>query len=127
MAWRLTVRAGPRVEHSEFDALDRALEALEADGRELVRTAPDTALNAKIRRFEPGEQVIGRLELSGPERLLPSVRVGVDVHGDGSTEAFRGRIRRVMLEQRDREDAFQALRRSLVDVLAAAGESEQRS
>jgi hypothetical protein len=124
VAWRLTVRAGSSVERSEFDALDRALDALEADGRQLARSAPDKVVDAKIKRFDPDQQVIGRLELSGPERLLASVHAGVDVHGDGSTEAFRGRLRRVMLEQRDGEDAFQALRRSLADVLAAAGRAD---
>jgi hypothetical protein len=65
--------------------------------------------------------VVARLELSGPERLLPSARAGVDVHGDGSTKAFRGGIHRLELEQRSGEDAFSALRRALADVLEAAG------
>lgn len=121
MPWRLTVRAGPEVERASFDSLDRTLGALEARGRELARTAPDEAVDAKIKHFEPAQQVIARLELSGPERLLPSVHAGVDVRGDGSTEAFRGRLRRVMLGPRSGEDAFAALRRALADVLAAAG------
>ena len=121
MPWRLTVRAGPEVERASFDSLDRALDALAACGRELARTAPDEAVNAKITHFEPAQQVIARLELSGPERLLPSVHAGVDVRGDGSTEAFRGRLRRVTLDRRSGEDAFAALRRALADVLDAAG------
>jgi hypothetical protein len=125
VAWRLTVRAGPKLEHASFDGLDRLLDALEVRGRELAGSAPGEALDAKIKRFEPVQQVVGRLELSGPERLLPSVRAGVDVRGDGSTEAFRGRVRRVMLEQRPDEDAFAALRRSLADVLAAAGPADE--
>ena len=125
MAWRLTVRAGPKVERTSLDGLDRALDALEARGRELTASAADKAIDAKIRRFEPVQQVLARLELSGPERLLPSVRAGIDVRGDGSTEAFRGRLRRAMLEQRPGEDAFAALRRSLADVLAAAGPAER--
>ena len=121
MAWRLTVRAGPQVDHREFDALDDALSELQARGRELARDAPRDAVNVKITRFEPAQRVIARLELAGPERLLPSVRVGVDVRGDGSSEAFRGRIRRTLLQQGSNEDAFATLRRSLADVLGAAG------
>jgi hypothetical protein len=122
VSWRLTVRAGPQVDRREFDALDDALSELEARGRELSRDAPRDVVNVKIKRFEPAQQVVARLELAGPERLLPSVRVGVDVRGDGSSEAFRGRIRRTLLEQGAKEDAFVALRRSLADVLAAAGQ-----
>jgi hypothetical protein len=121
MPWRLTVRAGPRVQRGSFEALSKLLDALEDRGRELVRSARGEAVDTKLKRFEPVQQVIARLELSGPERLLPSVRAGVDVRGDGSTEAFRGRVRRVMLDRRADEDAFAALRRALADVLAAAG------
>jgi hypothetical protein len=119
--WRLTVRTEGQVKRSGFDALDQALAALEARGREFARSAEDRPVDAMIKRFDPVQQVVARLELAGPERLLPSVHVGVDVRGDGSSEAFRGRIRRTLLEQQPGEDAFGALRRSLGDVLAAAG------
>jgi hypothetical protein len=119
--WRLTVRPSGRVERSEFDALGDALEALTARGREFSGSAANEPVDVKIKRFEPVQQVIARLELAGPERLLPSVHVGVDVRGDGSAEAFRGRIRRTLIEQQPGEDAFAALRRALGNVLAAAG------
>jgi hypothetical protein len=119
--WQLTVRASHRVEHARFTGLDETLEALEARGRDLAGSTPGEAVDAKVRQFEPAQQVIARLEIAGPERLIPSVRAGVDVRGDGSTEAFRGRVRRKLLEQRPGEDAFGALRRALADVLAAAG------
>jgi hypothetical protein len=122
VAWRLEVRASNRVEHHRFEALGEALDALESRGRELVASAERRSVDVKIRRFEPAQQVVARLELAGPERLVPSVRVGVDVRGDGSSEAFRGRIRRTLIEQRTNEDAFAALRRALADVLAAAGQ-----
>jgi hypothetical protein len=121
LAWRLEVRAGARVERSSHQALDQVLAALEARGRALAREASSEPAGTKLKRFEPVQQVVARLELSGPERLVPSVRAGVDVRGDGSTEAFRGRIRRVVLEPQTGEDAFATLRRSLADLLAAAG------
>jgi hypothetical protein len=124
MAWRLTVRAGPRVEQDRFDGLDQALDALERRGRDLAGTAPGEVVDAKFKQYEPVQQVIARLELSGPERLLPSVRAGVDVRGDGSTEAFRGRVRRTILESVPGEDAFDALRRALSDVVGAAGATD---
>jgi hypothetical protein len=121
MAWRLTVRTGSDVEHTSYEGLEALLSALEARGRELAREAPGEPVDSKLKRFERVEQVVSRLELSGPERLLPSVRAGVDVHSDGTTEAFRGRTKRTMLEQQPGEDAFAALRRALADVLGAAG------
>jgi hypothetical protein len=112
------------VDHARFDGLEEALGALEARGLELALSASAEPVDVKLRQFEPAQQVIARLELAGPERLVPSVRAGVDVRGDGSTQAFRGRIRRRLLEQRPGEDAFAALRRALADVLAAAGERQ---
>lgn len=121
MPWRLTVRAEHRVAHSRFDDLTRALAELERRGRELAQAAPGEPIDVKVREFAPGQQVIARLELAGPERWLPSVRVGLDVRGDASMEAFRGGVRRVALEPCGDEDTFGALRRSLGDVLEAAG------
>jgi len=111
--WTLTVRAGPQVKRSRFDRLELALDALEARGRELAESAPNKAIDVKVQRFEPAKQVSARLELAGPERLLASVRAGVDVRGDGSTEAYVGRLKRKLVEQRRRETAYQALRRVL--------------
>ncbi len=113
MRWKLTERAGPKVKRSSFDDMNRALDALEARGHELEQSAPQEPVDAKFRRFEPQQQVFARLELSGPERFVPSVRAGVDVRGDGSVEAFRGRVRREVIEARRGETPYAALRRSL--------------
>lgn len=113
MRWKLTARSGPRVKRSTFDDLEHALVALEARAREVTAAAPRTALDAKLTRFEPVQQVIARLELSGPERFHPSTRAGVDVRGDGSVEAYRGRVRRQLIQARGAESAYAALRREL--------------
>jgi hypothetical protein len=111
--WKLTVRAGPRIERSRFQELDQGLDALEQRARELARSAPREAVDVRYKRFEPIQQVAARLELAGPERLLPSVRAGVDVRGDGSIEAYLGRVRRRVVEQRKGESPYQALDRVL--------------
>jgi hypothetical protein len=113
VGWKLTERAGPEVQHRTFADLDAALGALEDRVRELSLEAPDHVVDAKFKRFEPVEQVVARLELSGPQRLIPSVRAGIDVHGDGSAAAYRGRLRREVITPRDSESAFAALRRTL--------------
>jgi len=62
-----------------------------------------------MRRLEPVQLVVARLELTGPGRL----RAGIDVRGDGSSEAFSGRVRRRLIEQRPGESAYDALRREV--------------
>jgi hypothetical protein len=113
--WKLTVRTGPKVQRERFAELAPALEAIEERARELASAAPDETIDVKYKKFEPVELVSARLELAGPERLLPSVRAGIDVHGDGSTEAYRGRLRREVIEQRKGESAYAALRRVVGD------------
>ena len=98
------------MERSRFGDLSEALEALERRGEELQGGADARTVDLRVgRRFEPVQQVVGRLELSGPGR----VRVGVDVRGDGSAEAWTGRVRRTLIEQLPKESAYDALRRSL--------------
>jgi hypothetical protein len=113
--WKLTVRSGPKVKRSTFNDLDHALEALERRARELADTAPKRTVDTKIRKFEPVQQVIARLELAGPQRFVPSVRAGIDVRGDGSIEAYHGRVRRQLIVQLGTESPYAALRRALLN------------
>lgn len=105
--YRLTVRVGPRVERTRHERLDDALAALEARLADLGATRGHT--RALTREYEPVAQVAARGEVAGPGRL----RGGIDVRGDGSAEAYRGRVRRSVIEQAPGEDAFAALRRAL--------------
>jgi hypothetical protein len=58
--------------------------------------------------------VVARLELSGPQRRLSTVHAGIDVHGDGSTVPYLGRIRRRSVQPDAGEGAVAAIRRALV-------------
>ena len=111
--WDLTVRAGPKVERSHYDTLDEALSALEARAGELAPEAQRDTVRFFRRRIDPVAQVAARLEVAGPGGWRPTVRGGVDLRGDGSAEAFTGRVRRTIVEQRRGESAAGALRRAL--------------
>jgi hypothetical protein len=108
--YTLTVRSGARVRKERHADLGAALAAVERIGLELADGAGASPVGGTlIRRIEPVQQVIGRIELAGPGRL----RAGVDVRGDGSSEAFTGRVRRRVVDQRRSESAYDALRREL--------------
>jgi hypothetical protein len=108
-SYRITVRSGAKVSNERTQALDDALRAVERHGRELEDGASARVVNALTRKFDPVQQVVGRIELAGPGR----VRAGVDVRGDGSAEAFTGRVRRKLVVQRAGESPYDALRREL--------------
>jgi len=107
--YRLTVRVGSKVRRERFERLDAALDALEQEGRALAQTERRGPVDLRYREFAPVAQVAARVELSGPRR----VHAGVDLRGDGSAEAFTGRVRRRLVEQRPEESPYDALRRVL--------------
>jgi hypothetical protein len=113
VAWKLTVRNGSEVERLEFDQLGKALDTLEARAGELAQAAPNKEADLRFKRYEPVQQVFARLELSGPQRFLPSVHAGLDVRGDGSMEPYRGRVTREVIEQQREETPCRALRRAV--------------
>jgi hypothetical protein len=108
MAHRVVVRSGPRVERLDAASLDAALALIEERARSLAQTR-SKPVELRFRTFEPVQQVAHRLELRGERGL----RAGVDVRGDGSVEAWTGRLRRQVLAQAPGEDAYAALRRTL--------------
>lgn len=108
----MTVRSGGKVDRTSHDTMDEAVDALEARCRAIGRGPGRSAVKVAKRTYEPVVQVQARAELRGPR----GVRAGVDVRGDGSTEAFVGRVRRRLVEQRPKESAYAALRRTLSSV-----------
>jgi hypothetical protein len=108
-SYRVVVRSGAKVERLKLESLDAALDALVARAEELSGEANASEVDLKLlRKFDPVQQVTARLELAGPGRL----RAGVDVRGDGSVESYTGRLRRKLIQQRDGESAYEALRRA---------------
>ena len=109
-SYTVIARRGPKVERLRFSELGPALEAIEERGRVAEDGAhAEPEGGGLVRKIEPVQQVVARLELRGPQRL----RAGVDVRGDGSSESYTGRVRRQLIEQRPGESAYDALRREL--------------
>jgi len=110
-AWTVTVRTGPKVERLRAATLPEALELLETETRVVATTARRGAIDVRIRRFEPGDQVAARAELRGR-----GTRAGFDVRGDGAVQAWTGRVRRRLVEPAGGETPYDALRRALQSV-----------
>ena len=106
--FRITFRRGPRVERLPAGTLEEALALLEARCRAAAAGPGRATVDLHVRRFEPVQQVAARAELRGAR-----VRAGIDVRGDGSAEAWTGRVRRTPVAQEAGEDAYAALRRVL--------------
>ena len=103
-------RHGPRFERERHDDLDAALAGVERATQAILDGPTATTVSPPlIREFEPVHQVLGRIELSGPNRL----HAGIDVRGDGSMVAFTGRLRRALIEPDGGESAIEALSRTL--------------
>jgi hypothetical protein len=106
----VTIRSGAKVRKHRHDGLAAALADVEQVAGELADGASARPAGGfLIRRLDPVQQVVGRVELAGPGRL----RAGVDVRGDGSSEAYTGRVRRTLVHQQNGETPFDALRRVL--------------
>ena len=107
--YTLTIRAGAKVRKERHGDLAAAVAALRAHAAELADGAPARAVGGRLmRRFDPVQQVVGRIEIRGP-----GVRCGVDVRGDGSAEAFTGRVGRALVHQQPGESPYDALVRVL--------------
>lgn len=113
MPYTVTIRVGPKVRRSRHEQLAAAIDALEIELTTLGPAARRDTRRALTREYAPGDQVAARGELSGPSRLMPRVRGGADVRGDGTIAVYRGKVRRELIECERGERAFDALRRTL--------------
>jgi hypothetical protein len=109
VGWRLVTRIGAKVEKRSFPSGGEAFDALEQECRAVASTSRRGAVKVAKRTYEPIVQVQARAELRGPRGAAG----GVDVRGDGSVEAFTGRVRKTLVETERGEDAYAALRRAL--------------
>jgi hypothetical protein len=112
MEYRVVVRSGPRVDRLDAGSLDAALDLIEERARSLASGPGRKAVELRYKTFEPVAQVAHRLELTGGGRGR-RVKAGLDVRGDGSVEAWTGRLRRRLVEQAPGESPYAALRRTL--------------
>ena len=113
MPYTVTIRVGPKVRRTRHAQLATAIDTLEMELTTLGPAARRETQRALTREYEPGDQVAARGELSGPSRLVPRVRGGADVRGDGTIAVYRGKVRRELIECKRGERAFDALRRTL--------------
>lgn len=107
-SYALTLRREGDSERQRFVTLDGALDALETEIRAMAQTVRREETKSIGRSYQPQELVAVRAEVSGP-----GVRGGIDLRGDGSVEAFSGRIRRAVITPLEDEDPYAALRRVL--------------
>jgi hypothetical protein len=107
--YTLTVRRRGGTERDRFETLGEALDELEAWLDRLAASERRGTEHALVREFSAVQQVAARGEVAGPGGM----RGGVDLRGDGSTEAYTGRWRRRLVERRSGETAYDALRREL--------------
>jgi hypothetical protein len=109
--WKLTVRHGSAVAHSEFGELDEAVAAMRQRAMEIRAEGPlKTA--SMLRDIAPGQQVHARLQLSG-KGLLRKPVAGIDVKGNGAFVPYRGGVRREELDPSGYETPFDAVRETL--------------
>jgi hypothetical protein len=108
-SYRVIIRRRGQTEKTRHATLDTALDELERELRVAATRQQPRVESALGRSYDPVQQVAVRGELRGPAGL----RAGIDVRGDGSAEAFTGRVVRRVIAVRDREDAWAALRREV--------------
>ncbi len=106
--YTVTVRREGGGGKERFETLGAAVDALELEARAFANTERRDAAMGILRSYEPMDLVAFRAEIAGK-----GVHAGVDVRGDGSAEAFTGRLQRRLVTQHPGEGPYDALRRVL--------------
>ncbi len=109
--WKLTVRNGSDVEHANFDDLGEAVAAMRERALAIRAEGPARPIRS-LRRFEPEDQVLARLQLSG-RGFLRKPTAGVDVRGDGTFMPFAGGVGREELDPTKHDTPFDLVRETL--------------
>jgi hypothetical protein len=99
------------VDHSEFDELGVAVAAMRERALAIRAEGPVRRVQS-LRDYEPGDQVLARLQLSGGRLFRKSV-AGVDVRGDGTFVPFRGGVAREELDPSHHDTPFDLVRETL--------------
>lgn len=111
MAWRVTIRIGSKVTKHRADNAAEAVTVLE---RELTSAdARRDETQAFVRTYAPEDQVAARGEVTGGGAPWTRAHGGIDVRGDGSMEAYTGKVTRRPVSPGDGESPFAALLRAL--------------
>ena len=110
-AWKLTVRNGSKVSHASFEDLDEAVAEMRRRALDIRAGGPAKPVSA-LRDFEPGDQVMARLQIAGKGFFRKPV-AGVDVRGDGTFMPFRGGVTRQELDPTDHDTPFDLVRETL--------------
>lgn len=105
-------RGGGEVEQDGFDDLVEAVAAMRSRALEIRSEGPARPVNS-LRRFESGDLVNARLQLTGPGGLFRKPTAGVDVRGDGTFVPFAGGVSREELDPTDHETPFDIVRETL--------------
>jgi len=109
--WKLTVRNGSDVNRQGYDDLEEAVEASRLLAKGIVAEGPMDRVQS-LRDFEPAQQIKARIEIAGKGLLRPPT-AGVDIHGDGSLQAFEGAVVRKPLPSGSVKEVFDSIRQSL--------------
>ncbi len=110
MGWRVTIRIGSKVTKHRAESAADAVAILE-DALTSADARRDET-RALTRSYSPQQQVAARGEITGGT-WRARTHGGIDVRGDGSMEAYTGKVSRRLVSEQDGETPFAALLRAL--------------